>query len=400
MKLNWMSVWTWIGISSLVALTTLLTNIGKILSGVNKVWDWFYRKLTRYHPRVPGETLRLIPIPQHCWWGTGSSSGNPAMQLVCDWYITNITDQEVKICGARIRKPNVNGFMVVRHCNGNIYGDYDILPHDTTEGRADFWIQPPIKKVGEPVTLDLEFIDQYGNVHLVKKVKFRAPQPPQKVVEPPMESITSIADPVEKEVVTVLQDEIYRYKGCGRRSGGLGSVVLNYNGRITTGVGSDGRKSDSPEQQSIIRDPQNAKIESDNGAILIGYYQTLGVVEKCRLIDIMVQRISRNTVYAPIGYFFLYVGVRIGAIKDILNRAKVMLKGDNAYGFSDLLRLLDGMLRYEYPSFKPETLDSIEQFIDGLGDEHTFSIPERIHAIRAYHLSQKITLPQEQKKTA
>jgi len=28
--------------------------------------------------------------------------------------------------------------------------------------------------------------------------------------------------------------------------------------------------------------------------------------------------------------------------------AKIRLRGDSAYGFSDLLRLLDGVLKYEY----------------------------------------------------
>ena len=73
-----------------------------------------------------------------------------------------------------------------------------------------------------------------------------------------------------------------------------------------------------------------------------------------------------------------------------MKSAKTELKGDSGYGFSDLLRLLDGLLKYEYQGFDSAALDLIEQFIDGLGDEHIFRIPERIRAIRAFLLSQKV----------
>ncbi len=390
MKVDWTSIWTWIGVTSLAGLITFLLNIGKVFSGVRKAWQWFYLRVTRYRPRVPKETLRLIPRPHQSWWSMGTSDGEPSMQIVCDWYVTNITNQAVKVCGARVRKPKVDGHIMVRHPEQDIYGGYYIPPQYTTDGRADFWIQPPIKKIGEPLVLDLEFLDQFGNVHQVRKVKFRPPQPKKKNVEPPMESIATIKDPVEREILGVLQSEVHRYKECGRRSGGLGSVILNCQGRKVPGVGTDCRTADSPEPQSIIPDPQNAKLESDNGTILIRYYQSLIGKDKQRFREVLIQRISRNNAYASIGYFFLYVGYRIEMLEDILKSAKADLKGDSGYGFSDLLRLLDGMLKYEYQDFDSQALDIVEQFVEGLGDEHIFRIPERIRAIRAFLLSKKV----------
>ena len=58
---------------------------------------------------------------------------------------------------------------------------------------------------------------------------------------------------------------------------------------------------------------------------------------------------------------------------------------DSAHGFSDYVRLLDGLLRYEHPKFTEEDLNKVEEFIDGL-DEYVFHIPERLYAIRAYRL--------------
>jgi hypothetical protein len=56
---------------------------------------------------------------------------------------------------------------------------------------------------------------------------------------------------------------------------------------------------------------------------------------------------------------------------------------DGEFGFNDLLRLLDGLLRFEHPKFTPDLLDEVERFIEGI-HEHTFRIRERIAAIRAF----------------
>jgi hypothetical protein len=387
--MNWSNILKILGITSVAGAIVLILNIQKVINWFHNLWTNIYHKLTRYKPKIPRETLRFVSRPQHCWWHMGKSNNQPAMQVVCDWYVTNITNKPVMVCGARIKKPRVDGFMCVRHPNSNIYGDYYILPHHTTDGRADFWIQPPIKKIGQPLILDLEFIDQYGNIHRVKKVKFNAPKPKLKDTTPPLEPVVSISNPVEKEIISVLQNELHRYRECGRRVGGLGSITLTYGGRNFKGVGTDWRESESPKQQSIVHDPANAKIESDNGAILIKYYNTLGQEQKMEFIDILLSRMYRDNAYSSIGYFFLYVCYRLGLLDGVLTRAKESLKGDSAYGFSDLLRLLDGFLKYEYPNFTSEHLDVIEKFIEGL-DDHTFRIPERVRAIRAYLLAQKV----------
>lgn len=384
---DWSSMSAWLGITSLTALIAFIANIRKALSMIRSCLTWMRRKLAS---GLPKETLRLVPRPDQSWWHMGSYNNSPAMQVVCDWYITNITNGAVKVCGVKVRKPCIDGHVFVRHPKQNVYGDYYIAPQATTEGRADFWIQPPIKQVGEPVILDLEFIDQFGNIHRVKKVYFRPPQPKAKESEPILESVALIKDSVEKELVAILQNEIFRYKECGRRVGGLGSVVLNYQGRVVPGVGTDARSADSPEQQAIVPDPHDVIIESDNGDILVGYFNTLNETDKQSFVASLLDRVSRDTAYANIGYFFLYVGFRIGILERVLGVAKERLKGDPKYGFSDLLRFLDGMLRYEHPNFSPSHLDYIEKFIFDLKDEHLYRIHERIQAIRARVLARKV----------
>jgi len=389
MKIDWTSIWTWLGITSLPVLIAFLLNLGKILSWLRNLWRWFLKKLTRYRPKTPKETMRLVVRPHQCRWSMGSSGGEPAMQVVFCCHLTNITDQAIKVCGARIRKPKVNGHVMVRHSSQDLYGGYPVSPKYTTEAVADFWIKPPIRKAGEPLILDLEFIDQFNNIHRVKKVSFHSPRPKRKEIEPTMESIVDIKNPIEKEIVNILQSEVHRYKDCGRRSGGLGSVELTYRGRKFTGVGTDWREANSSKQQSIVPDPQFASIDSDNGTVLLRYHQTLDKKQQEDFLDSLIARISKDKGYAQIGYFFLFLGHRMGCLEKILKRAKSHLQGDAAYGFSDLLRLLDGLLKYEYTKFTTEELDVVEKFLVGV-EEHSFRISERIKAIRAYILSKKV----------
>jgi hypothetical protein len=146
----------------------------------------------------------------------------------------------------------------------------------TTEASADFWIRPPVRKEGQALKATIASIDQFGNEHQVKNVVFKGQQPREsRKVEPTGESIHVIADPVEKEIVAVLKAELHRYKICGRLAGGLGSVQTIYKGRSMIGVGSDARTLFTARNQSIIPDPEEASIESDNATALLNLYQRL-----------------------------------------------------------------------------------------------------------------------------
>ena len=155
---------------------------------------------------------------------------------------------------------------VSRGLHEKMYGMYDIPPGETRNVSCDFWLEPPVVKASEPFTAhSVLFIDQFGNRHAVKRVRFRSmaadirPLPKE-----PEEFPYELSDPVEKEVVSVLKAELSRYQMCGRRVGGLGSVHIVYQGRPMTGVGSDSWRADSPVNQLIVPDPDAAELKSDN----------------------------------------------------------------------------------------------------------------------------------------
>jgi hypothetical protein len=171
--------------------------------------------------------------------------------------------------------------------------------------------------------------------------------------------------------------------------GGLGSIQTIYRKQVYRGVGSDSREIGSPKLQSIVPDPENAKIESDNALTLIKFYSSLGNQEQNDFIQILLKRLSRETPYAPIGYFILFVLYHLDMLSKALETAKNQLQSDSVYGFSDFLRLLDGLLKYEHPKFSARMLDEIERFLKGI-KEDTFRISERLSAIRATSLARKM----------
>jgi hypothetical protein len=383
----------------MIEILYLLAAIITIIGGFLGFTKWgrtqcrkFLHFFTRYRPKVPKETIRIIPRHNHNWWYLGSSKNKPAMQLFCDLYITNISDVDVLICEVILKKPKTVGHIFVRHPDQDIYGSYSIPPGYTTKANADFWIQPLISKSDKQLISDIEFVDQFGNSHRVKKVQFYPKlKKKQEQISPQiqMERISDIKNPVEKKVVSVLQAEINRYKDCGRKVGGLGSIKTTYRKRTYCGFGTDWRVPDSPELQEVISDPENVKIESDNATILINLYCSFNEKEQNDFVENLLKRISRQKAYAPIAYFILFVLYRIGYLNKALETAQKTLQGDSAYGFSDFLRLLDGLLKYEYQKFSTEMLDSVEQFLKEI-KEPTFKIYERLSAIRALSLAGRL----------
>jgi hypothetical protein len=151
-------------------------------------------------------------------------------------------------------------------------------------------------------------------------------------------------------------------------------------------VGTDWREIGSPKEKSIVPDPELASITSDNAEALLNLYNKLtDDKERNKFVNILLSRLSRDGVHAPIGYLILLVLFRLGHLSNVLIKAKRDLQKDREYGFSDFLRLLDGLLRFAHPSFTSLDLDEIEKFIEGL-EEYSFNIQERISAIRATRL--------------
>lgn len=124
---------------------------------------------------VPKKTIILVPVarPNAFWWHMGSMGDKPAMQIVGDLNVTNISTHGVFLMGARLRKPMAIGHVVVRASNSNLYSGNHVIPRDSVSDlRFDFFVQPPTCKSGELLKTDVAIVDQFGNEHWLKGVEF------------------------------------------------------------------------------------------------------------------------------------------------------------------------------------------------------------------------------------
>ena len=372
---------------------------GKISALIPWVRNWLNRPIIVRHQREN-------------WWHMGRTGDQkPSMQVVSYWYITNQTNRPLRILNAYVVKPKVYGHVMTKDVNSQYHGSYPVPPHSTTDLHADFWINPPIRRIGKDLNLDIVFVDQYGQKRKIRNVKFQSDK--KKKATPKnlqVESVYTIENEVEKKVAAVMKDEINRYKKYGRRSGELGSIYALYNGRKIKSIYQDGwTNSKSGERQEIVCDSENAQVVSENGDALVNYYTQLSInAEKELFLNSLITRINREKEYYCVSYLILYILFRIGYLKEGLYAAEKylqkkpslfdqvlkrkpkedLLELHQRFGFSDALGLINGLLRYEHHSFSDSELDLIDEFISRV-NEHTFRIDEKLNSIRSFRLSQK-----------
>lgn len=383
----------WIGV---------LVAAGGVIGGTVRFGFWVYDEWQRRKSHqgfvIPKRTLQIAQkMEGNCWWAMGKRGDDPTMQIVGSFFISNISPIPVRVPQVELRygflaRKRVNGMvMVPRSAEDNLHGFYDIPPNETRNAHFDFWVYPPVAKAQEDFTAhSVTFIDQFGNRHSVRKVTFKSqdadrPKPPKR----PDEFVYEIADPVEKEVVSALKSELARYQICGRRVGGLGSVHLVYQGRRFSGMGGDSWTPDSPINQLIVSDSEAASLCSDNLDALMAYYNRLATdAERDRFVSALTNRLDADKGYLEVAYFVVCILLKIGQLDRALQKAKRDLPAgeQKAFGLSNVLMLLNGMLKYRHPDFTSEMLDEIERLIHNL-DEHPFLIPQKLSAIRTSRLA-------------
>lgn len=392
MTLDPKTIAAWIGV---------IVASGGVIAGSVKFLFWVFDELQKRKRHegfsVPTDTLRLASKPDgNSWWAMGKRGDEPTMQIVGSMFATNIASVPIRIPQVELRygwwgRKRVSGIaMVSRGLRENIYGMHDIPPGETRDVSFDFWVYPPVVKAIESFTAySVAFIDQFGNQHVVKRVQFRsmaADNPPKP--KEPEEFPYEIADPIEKEIVSVLKAELGRYEMCGRFVGGLGSVHIVYRGQSLTGVGTDSWTPNSPANQLIESDPDAASLKSDNLEALAGFYKRLSSEEeRVRFVKALLDRLDAKRGYLAVSYFIVAVLWSVGSLADALQKARRDLPDGESrvFGLSNILMLLNGLLKYRPSNFTNQMLDDIERMTHGL-NEHLFRIPARIAAIRASRL--------------
>jgi len=108
-------------------------------------------------------------------WRMGTLNEKPAMQILADFYLTNITHEDVFVLKTYFVPYNgtgwfpsslpVDGNILVKNriVTGGTPGRHKIPPGFTYEAHADWWVQPPIKREGQTLRGRGCFVDQFDN---------------------------------------------------------------------------------------------------------------------------------------------------------------------------------------------------------------------------------------------
>lgn len=158
---------------------SLLAILGTIFGWFGNAWRWA-SSLIRSKPPVgvidvPSKTIVLIPVSRMnaLWWHMGAMGDQPAMQIVGDLNVTNISKYDVYVMGAKLRKPNAIGHALVRARDSNMYSTKHVIPQGgVSDLRFDFFVQPPVCEKEKLFKADVAIIDQFGNEHWLKGLEF------------------------------------------------------------------------------------------------------------------------------------------------------------------------------------------------------------------------------------
>ena len=373
-----MDSWTVLKFLSAVANVVAIARavVGAIRWG-GAVMGAVRRPHTGFKPTVPRETIRAVPS-RDIWWHMGSQDGLPAMQIATRWLITNISDRPTMVARASMSR----GWFRRKH-EADMILEEPVPVDAKVEVMIDFWVHPPFRKEGESFNARLTLVDHLGNPHRTDALTIPSDWRPKREEPKPTEEVMhAIGDPLVKHVVAILRDEVNRYRECGRPVGGLGSVEVTHENRTLKGIGYQGRETNSPRRQWIVSDPDEECIHSYNLDGLMTIFNRQDEAKKQVIVDALLQRITLESEYTPVGYFFVLALFRMGQLPTALHTIKAELVDDKKYGFDDAVRMLSGLLQYEYPSFDDPTLDEVERFMVGL-DGSAHYLKERCVAARA-----------------
>jgi hypothetical protein len=385
-----------------VVITCVLSGALAIAQATALTVGWVHRWRAS---RIARKTFHLTANAMQSHWSASRQADDSIVtQVAVRMLAKNLTDLPVALTGCRLIWPRIRGEVVhedvsVRAVDRNIYGTaaesgHFIPGHMSLPASAHIMIRGvPWPKPKKVVHVTVGVKDDEGNEQKIK-LRMRVMPSVESIAKPrPLELVSDIADPVERQVAAVLQAELPRYEKIGRRVGGLGSIHLVVGGKPLPAATADSWNPDSPKPQSIAENPEAAALGSDNLEALLAVYSGLASDdERQRFAAALLDRLDAEKGYLSVSYFIVCVLWKIGKLSEALASAKANLpQGEiKVFGLSNVLMLLNMLLRYRYPDFDDEALDQIERFLRGL-NEHPFQIPEKIAAIRAMRLRERAT---------
>lgn len=367
-----------------ISLSLLFSIFKFLLSPFTKSLKWIYNKLPF---KVVGKKNNpKLGIIESSWrdhmWDYGKQGDKEVVVIYTYWQITNTLPYNLTAINVFLAKPErVKGRVLIKHYNSDIWGSYSIPKGYTTEIDASFVIDKEYAKNPQDVIkAKIEIQDAVGRIYKIDNIEIH----PVKKISVKKENLiiedpSKITNDVEKQVVSVLKNEVQQYKVRGRREGRLGTVEW------PTGT-LEWRKADS-KIQFLFESSNKENVSSEHVVALLALFKNSSKKEQQEIIQALLNRIDKKSEYRDIGYLMIFFLFEIDRLSVGLDTALQKLKGDKANGFSDVLRMLDILLAFRYQEFEEAELNGIEKFAYST-KEHPFNIKERVNAIRVRTMAQ------------
>lgn len=129
--------------------------------------------LTPAHTKMPS-TLAIVQDFKESRWGNEESpSGKPAMRVVFEGRVTDISGRPNRVLRAEIPKPLTHAQVLLLDENHNATRPQVLSPDECTGLLAIFSVQPVVGKERQAWHAPVIFIDQYDNRHKIKQCVFR-----------------------------------------------------------------------------------------------------------------------------------------------------------------------------------------------------------------------------------
>lgn len=341
--------------------------------------------LTKFYKRKFLKEKNFIGIIQNIdrrnYWDEGIYKGEKRINIQLNWYISNAGKYNITVLNAYLTKPDrVNGLVLIKDTQENYWGKYGIQRGYTAEVDTHFTFD---KELGDKkfLTVNVEFEDQFGQKYLIKNINVKRMEKNQPVEEDDIKKdlLSKIKNPRVRKILSVLKNEIEQYKNNGRGRGGLGTVRWA------------GPNTEYRSEGEIVKflDVNSVKgsVNSRYAQAIVGQFKKASVYEKKEILNTLLLRLDKNSEYCNVAYLIMLVLFEIKKLPEGLEYARKRLYGDIKLGFSDMLRLLDLLLKFRYHEFTEKDLEAIEKLVESTS-EHPFNIPHRINEIRINSLLQ------------
>jgi hypothetical protein len=170
-----------------VTMVTVTSNAFGVLDKLVSVLRWMWRTVRRgAADGVPTKTLIVLVNPRitALYWGYAGTGTLPGMQVVGDFVVTNITAGPVQLPVGVLRyrqrrwdvaRKSVHTSPLVKDLGSQYSGRYAIPPKGTTDVRIGFVYSEPERPPLENFVADVALVDQFGNHHWLRGLRFKHP---------------------------------------------------------------------------------------------------------------------------------------------------------------------------------------------------------------------------------